>query len=392
MPNFKTNSLTMPNFPAIFGDTKFEYIAKSAIGEILIKIIQKDEEFFLQIKQKGDKYLVKGEKISRPSQVAFLQQALRDFRDLCLCEVSYSNIEPQKIKNKKKYKVLKGIDFFANDFKNDKEIWIEVGFGSGRHLLHLAKANPNTVFIGIEIHGPSIEQVAKLCELQNIENVYLLDCDARIFFEFLESNSAGKIFVHFPIPWDKKPQRRVISSEFINESMRILKKQGRLELRTDSDKYFRYSLEEFLKPNKTNLEVKKNQNLDISSKYEDRWKRQEKDIYDIILINEKDSKYKDKIGKITFMNFYEFSVIKEKFTKIIRQDEESFLHVEDIFTINKNEGMLKISFGASSKNERAYVLFLKKSINYFPNNILQTKANKKAHKLLEDWLKEISYE
>jgi tRNA (guanine-N7-)-methyltransferase len=392
MPNFKTKKFTMPKFPTNFGDTKFEYIAKSDKDEMLIKITQKEEEFFLQIKQKFDKYLIKGDKISRPSQVVFLQQSLRDFRDLCVCETTYSNIEPQKIKNKKRYKFLKDINFFANDFENEKEIWIEVGFGSGRHLLHQAKANPDIQFIGIEIHTPSLEQVAKLCELQSMENIYLLDCDARIFFEFLESNSVGKIFVHFPVPWDKKPQRRVISDEFINESVRILKKQSRLELRTDSEKYFEYSFKEFLKPSKVNLHVKKNQNLDVSSKYEDRWKKQEKDIYDITLINEEVSQSKDKIGKISFESFYEFSKIKDKFTKIIKQDGESFLHIEDIFSINQNEGIIKVSLGASSKNERAYIMFLKDSVSYFPDNILETKANKKANRLLVDWLKEISDE
>jgi len=382
----------MPNFPAIFGDTRFEYIAKSDIGEILIKVTQKNEEFFLQIKQKDDKYLVKAEKITRPSQVVFLQQALRDFRDLCTCEVTYSNIEPQKTKNEKRYKVLKDIDFFANDFKNDKEIWIEVGFGSGRHLLHLAKANPNIIFIGIEIHKPSIEQVAKSCELQNIQNVYVLDYDARIFLEFMEANSVGKIFVHFPVPWDKKPQRRVISNDFINESIRVLKKDGRLELRTDSDKYFQYSLEEFLKLNKTDLHVKKNQEAKISSKYEDRWVKQEKDIYDIIMINQEKSASEGAIGKISFDFSFDFTKIKEKFANITKQDEDSFLHVEDIFSIDESSGMIKISFGASSKNERAYVFFSKGDTKYFPDNILETKSNKRAHKLLNNWLKEISDE
>jgi len=33
----------------------------------------------------------------------------------------------------------------------------------------------------------------------------ILDYDARVFLEFLPSNSAKQIFVHFPVPWDKNP-------------------------------------------------------------------------------------------------------------------------------------------------------------------------------------------
>ncbi len=390
MPNFKTKKITMPNFPTKFGDSEFLYIASSDKSEYLIKVSQNGEEFFLQVRKKGDVFLVKGEKISRPSQVVFLQQALRDFRDLCKCEVLFSNIEPQKMKNKKRYRVLKDIDFFTREFKQDREIWIEVGFGSGRHLLHQAKQHPDIEFIGIEIHKPSLEQVAKLCDIESIDNVYLLDFDARIFLEFLKSNSVGKIFVHFPVPWDKKPQRRVISHEFISESIRVLKIEGKLEIRTDSDRYFEYCLEEFVKFKKTDLSIHKNQDLDISSKYEDRWKSQEKDIYDVIMTNHEESNAKHKIKKISFDVFYHFNMIRDNFINITKQDRDSFLHVEDIFTINEDEGMLKISFGASAKNERAYVVFLRERVRYFPDNILETKANKRAHNLLNDWLGEIA--
>ncbi len=56
-------------------------------------------------------------------------------------------------------------------------------------------------------------------------------------WNLLTSNKVEKIFVHFPVPWDKKPHRRIFSNEFINEALRILKIKGTLELRTDSRKY-----------------------------------------------------------------------------------------------------------------------------------------------------------
>lgn len=388
MPNIKTKKLTMPNFPARFGDSEFLYIAKSDT-ELLVKVLHKNFEFFLQIREKNGTYLIKGDKISRPSQVIFLHQALRDFRDLCHCEVIFSNIEPQKFKSHKTHDVLKNIEFFLKDFQYDKEIWIEVGFGSGRHLLHQAKMHQEIQFIGLEIYKPSLEQVAKQCELQGIENILLLDFDARIFLEFLNSNSVGKIFVHFPVPWDEKPHRRVMSKDFINESLRVLKRGGTLELRTDSDKYFHYSLGEFLQLRNSELLMKKNQNLAVSSKYEDRWKKQQKDIYDISLINNETSTDKKSIGKIAFEHTYDFANIKNHFYKILKKGEDFFLHAEEIYTINDCEGMIKISFGSSSKNERAFVHFSQNETKYFPNHVLATTANKKAHEFLKEWLNEI---
>ena len=80
-------------------------------------------------------------------------------------------------------------------------------------------------------------------------------------YEMLPSNRCTQIFVHFPVPWDKRPHRRVISPSFLAESMRVLEKGGRLELRTDSDKYFWYSLETFFGPDgpKTHVEILQNE-------------------------------------------------------------------------------------------------------------------------------------
>ena len=390
MPNFKTYSISMPDFPVELGDSKFLYKATCINGETMVKVSQKDEDFFILIKKKQDGLLVKADKVSRPSQVVFVQTALQNFRDVCKCEVTYSNIEPQKVKTKKRFEALKDIDFFANEYMQEKEIWLEIGFGSGRHLLYQAKKHPDIQFIGLEIHKPSLEQVAKQCKLQEIQNIFLLDYDARIFLEFLRANSVGKIFVHFPVPWDKKPHKRVISSEFIKESLKCLKVSGTLELRTDSQNYFDYSLSEFLKLEHLNLHINKNRDLDISSKYEDRWKRQEKDIYDITLKNEISSQESGAIGKIEFDRTFDFAKIYKNFKKMVINEKISFLHVEDIFSINEKEGLVRISFGASTKSQRVFVEFLSNSTRYFPNNILATKANLFSHDLLMKWLEELA--
>ncbi len=378
----------MPNFPVTYGDSHFCFAAYSD-NEILVKVMHKTYDFFIQIREKNGTYLIKAEKITRPSQVVFVHQAMRDFRDLSGCEVLFSNIDSHKNKTLKSYAVLKNIGYFLDEFQYDKEIWVEVGFGSGRHLLHQAKAHPNIQFVGLEIHKPSIEQAAKQCELQGVDNMALLDFDARIFFEFLATNSVGRIFVHFPVPWDEKPHRRVISQDFIQESLRILRPKGTLELRTDSDKYFHYSLEEFLRLNKVTLSIHKNQDLDISSKYEDRWKRQDKDIYDLTLTHHETNKTREKVGKLDFKDGYDFATIKKYFAPTLRKDDTYFLHIEKMYQIDVHAGVIKISFGSSFKNERAFVHFSSNETKYFPDNILATKANKKAHESMKEWLDEI---
>jgi tRNA (guanine-N7-)-methyltransferase len=342
------------------------------------------QDLLLKINQTKKAYLIKGDKISRPSQVAILQQVLKDYRDLSKTQTINSNIDSKKEKTLKVSPYLKTMEYFANSFQTDKDILVEVGFGSGRHLLHQAKKNPEKIVIGLEIHKPSIEQVLKQCELQNIENILVVDYDARTFLEFLSSNSVEQIFVHFPIPWDKKPHRRVISTAFINESKRVLKSDATLELRTDSDNYFEYSFGEFIKQEKIDLHVNKNRDLEISSKYEDRWKKQEKDIYDITMINKEISQDISRIGTLKFEENIDFQTIKKNFKDTTVVGEGFFVHIEEIFEINDKEGLLRVSYGASQRNEHSYIFIREGKLSYFPDNVLATKDNEKAHKLIKE--------
>ena len=122
------------------------------------------------------------------------------------------------------------------------KIFLEIGFGSGRHILHLAKQNPNDIFIGLEVHTPSIEQVLKNIAISNLQNLFILHFDARVLLEILPSNSLDCIFLHFPVPWNDSPSRRVFSEHFLVLTLRVLKKGGILELKTDDEIYFKDAL------------------------------------------------------------------------------------------------------------------------------------------------------
>jgi len=386
MPNFHAKEFVEPTYPSSYGKSDFEFVAVSKRGDRLVMSHTQDCDMLLKVNKNKKGYLIKGDKITRPSQVAILQQALKDYRDLSKTETTNSNIDSKKEKSLKISPYLKSMEYFADSFKTTKDILVEVGFGSGRHLLHQAKKNPDKIVIGLEIHKPSIEQVLKQCELQSIENILVVDYDARTFLEFLNSNSVEQIFVHFPVPWDKKPHRRVISERFIDESKRALKVGGTLELRTDSDNYFEYSFSEFIKQQKVELHVNKNRDLEISSKYEDRWKRQEKDIYDITMINQELSEDILTVGRLKFNEKLEFKEVKKRFEEVTLRGDGFFAHIEDIFAISEEEGLVRVSYGASQRNEHSYVFIKKDEVTYFPNNVLATKDNEEAHELIKGYL------
>ena len=391
MPNIQTKRLDLGVLPLSKDGYTFHYVA-DAIGanDKLVYTTFEDKSFFLKIVQREDDVLIKHDKLTRVSPIHIIKNALKAFKELHDLELTFSNIESKKeaAHLEKSDRYLKKVSYFADTFKTDKEIWVEVGFGSGRHLLHQAAAHPDIQFIGLEIHGPSIEQVIKQCKIQNINNLLIAAFDARIFLEFLPSNSVGKIFVHFPVPWDKKPHRRVISHAFIDESTRVLKDKGTLELRTDSENYYAYSYETFMSLSQCDLQIRKNQAIAISSKYEDRWKKQEKNIYDITLTNHTISEEKEPIEALTFQKIVPFAQVKKDFSPKIFKGNDYFVHFERVYDIDENSGIIKLSFGAFEKCEHKYLIFNDNKIQYFPYEALPIKQNLKSHQKIEEFLYE----
>lgn len=386
MPNFHTKTLKPLDYPCTFNETTFCYEAHSKRGNKLVMATTKGEQILIRIHQKEEGgLLVKGDKVTRPTQASFLQKILMDFRDISEAKEIYSNIEPKKFLHVKHSPYLKEIDYFATHFDVEREIWVEIGFGSGRHLLHQAKKNPHIQFIGLEIHKPSIEQVLKQCELQTIENILVVDYDARLFMEFLPSNSVGRIFVHFPVPWDKKPHRRVFSTPFVEEALRVLHVKGTLELRTDSPLYFEFSFATIMQLAKADVQVKKNAELEITSKYEDRWLKMEKDIYDVILTNDLESAPIETLKTLHFDQRVDFAKVCARFNEDLLRGEGFFVHFEELFEIDEKNGLIRLSFGANERNEKCYIQIHDGVISYLPDAILATKSNLAAHTLIKEW-------
>ncbi|MDR1976286.1 MAG: tRNA (guanosine(46)-N7)-methyltransferase TrmB [Campylobacteraceae bacterium] len=384
MPNFITDSIDKPPLPFSSGGCDFLWGVSSKSSDYIMTRCG-GEEFFIQIKGKNNSFLVKGEKISRPSQVIFLQRALEEYAKNASCNIITSNITPASNRSKVKNPIIKQIDFFAQNFTFDKEIFLEIGFGSGRHLLHQAKNNPDKLIIGIEIHKPSIEQAAKQCDILGLKNVVLIDYDSRILMEFLRSNSLSKIFIHFPVPWDKKPHRRVISPYFVDEALRVLKVGGTLELRTDSDMYYAYSLDVFMQNQRCDIRICKNFDLEISSKYEDRWKRLEKNIYDITLTNIQPHPQISPLSRLDFDFLNNIDKIAREFSPKLFRGDDFFVHFEEMHASGERV-VIKTAFGAYERAEHMFIIIEADKISYFPNGAYALKANKKAHEIIKKWL------
>lgn len=395
MPHIVFEKKELINITSQKDGVDFEFIAKSynfteKVRRIEYKIALKNEgkEFLLSLKPKDDNFMIKADKVTRISPVTLVKNALNAYVNLNNSKILFSNTNNLKFKSEPKHLYLKDINYFVDEFNTDKEIQIEIGFGSGRHLLHQAKTNPNIQFIGLEIHYPSIEQLLKQLEIQNITNVLVVNYDARLFMEFIESNKVGKIFVHFPVPWDKKPHRRIYSNEFVNEALRVLKIGGTLELRTDSRKYFDFCTEVLTNLPKGRITIDINKDLAVSSKYEDRWKKQGKNIYDVVL----EAQNLDENINLNFDFSFDFKIdfLKTLITIPTKSiiEKNYFIHVEELYTIenSENSGLIKITMGNFDRPVTKYLYVNDGTVSYYQGNPLPTSSNINAHEKLKEIL------
>lgn len=373
----------------VYGQTELLFSASDQQSDDNLIGVQHENEFFLlHLKKSPKNWLLKYDKVTRPLKVNLVKQAIADLSLAFELERVQSNIaiHPNKPILANAYE--KRIEDFNNITFPFESVAIEVGFGSGKHLLYQAQQNPHRLFIGIEIHTPSAAQVLKQIEILGLNNIWVVNYDARLLFETIPSNSCHQIFVHFPVPWDKKPHRRVISGSFLEESMRVLEKDGRLELRTDSHKYFWYALDTFLgeKVAKTSVEIRKNEALAVTSKYEARWIRQEKDIYDVYVTSLEESEERVLDFNYAFNDVVYKRELLDKITYKPLIFENSFIHFERLFQIDEDSILIKLAFGSFDRPEHKYIYMNHSDAYYFGSNPVRTVTNYKTHLKIMEYL------
>jgi len=120
-----------------------------------------------------------------------------------------------------------------------RAVWLEIGFGSGEHLLWQAEHHPDIGFIGCE---PFINGVATLLggiEDRGLTTVRIHDGDAREVLAWLPEDSIARAFILFPDPWPKKRQvkRRLITPEVVAALARVLAPGAELRFASDDGDY-----------------------------------------------------------------------------------------------------------------------------------------------------------
>jgi tRNA (guanine-N7-)-methyltransferase len=173
-------------------------------------------------------------------------------------------------------------------FQNENPLHLEIGMGMGRFITSMAESHPEVNYIGIEkFSGVLARAVKRLEQRQALENLTLLCLDARELGRAFAEGELNHIYLNFSDPWPKTrhARRRLTASEFLRIYKEVLAVDGEIELKTDNEGLFRFSLAQLEMAGwslsgisydlHNDLALKKN----ILTEYEEKFSAQGKTIY-----------------------------------------------------------------------------------------------------------------
>ena len=128
--------------------------------------------------------------------------------------------------------------FFEN---KKKKIIIEIGSGVGENLFYLANKYPRGKIIGIDPFKNGLANIANICMINKIKNIYLFPYVFQEFVNKFKNYFFNQCYIFFPDPWPKKKhiKRRLVNYTFLNELVFRCSSKGSIFFCSDNEDYFK---------------------------------------------------------------------------------------------------------------------------------------------------------
>lgn len=125
-------------------------------------------------------------------------------------------------------------------------VWLEIGFGGGEHLVHMAARHPDIRLIGCEPFVNGIAMLLGKIRSAGVSNLALHPGDVRDLFDVLPDACLSKVFLNYPDPWPKARhhRRRFVTPGYLLPLARVMAPGAEFRVATDIPGYVRQTLEE----------------------------------------------------------------------------------------------------------------------------------------------------
>jgi len=131
-------------------------------------------------------------------------------------------------------------------FAGGRPLWLEVGFGGGEHLVHMAALHPEVHLIGAEPFVNGVAMLLGKIRAAEVTNLSLHPRDVRDLFDVLPDACLSRVFLNYPDPWPKARhhRRRFVTPEYLAPLARVTAPGAEFRVATDIPDYVRQALEE----------------------------------------------------------------------------------------------------------------------------------------------------
>lgn len=132
-----------------------------------------------------------------------------------------------------------------NNDKNSK-IYLEIGCGKGKFITDHARLNDDKCYIALEGQESVIVRAMDKAEELNLKNVGFLSLYMIDICDYFDDNEIDGIYLNFSDPWPKArhAKRRLTYHKFLEKYKRIIKPGGFIEVKTDNNGLFDFTLEQ----------------------------------------------------------------------------------------------------------------------------------------------------
>lgn len=126
---------------------------------------------------------------------------------------------------------------------------LELGCGRGTYTVALAERLPEARLVGVDLKGARLWHGAKKALELGLKNVTFLRSAIQALPAFFAPGEVDELWITFPDPHptEGNERRRLTSPRFLALYLPLLKKGGRIHLKTDNEALFRYSVASFAK-------------------------------------------------------------------------------------------------------------------------------------------------
>ena len=127
------------------------------------------------------------------------------------------------------------------------ELRLEIGCGKGKFTVESAALEPGVLFVAVErVKEALVLAMEKALEM-GLKNVFFLSVDAAELEQYFAPGEVDLMYLNFCDPWprSKNAKRRLTYHTFLEKYRRVLRPGGEIHFKTDNEKLFQWSLEEF---------------------------------------------------------------------------------------------------------------------------------------------------